>query len=390
MNLAKMTVKSVPIEDIKIVYTLDDGTEIDRAREDFGDLDALWNDISTRGLQQPILINTKNQLVDGGRRRAAYIHGGQTHIPAVISSDYDDVSDLLIAEAAGNSERKDFTVAERLKVANRLRPVLEEMNKKKMAEGAKKAAAKKKKKGNGEPEPESNGETTEANDKPAEEGVESQHTADVLAKLTGWSTETLRKAIEVQDAATKSPRKFGKLLERMKETGKVGGVYSELKNLQKPQRKDPAAGPIKDANDQQVPTEGGLVDRFADPTLAEIEDHCRQVLESVRRFVTPLKNVANSNPWLRLERDKGETLPSIMECIATADKAVTAVREGILAAIPHIICPECGGKKCPHCHNSGFYPEWKADEHTGTVGKKAKAAAKGKKEAEEREPGQEG
>lgn len=389
MNLAKMTVKSVPIEDIKIVYTLDDGTEIDRAREDFGDLDAFWNDISTRGLQQPILINTKSQLVDGGRRRAAYIHGGQTHIPAVISSDYDDVSDLLIAEAAGNSERKDFTVAERLKINNRLRPVLEEMNKKKMAEGAKKSAAKKKK-GKGEPEPESDGEAAEANGKSAEEGVESSHTADVLAKLTGWSTETLRKATEVQEAAIQKPKKFGKLLERMKETGKVGGVYSELKNLQKPQKRDAAAGPIKDANGQEVPTEGGLADRFADQTLIEIEDHCRQVLESVRRFATPLKNVANSNLWLRLERDKGETLPSIMECIATAEKAVRAVQEGILAAIPHIVCPECGGKKCPHCHNSGFYPEWKADEHTGTVGKKAKAAANGKKEAEEREPGQEG
>lgn len=370
IKFTKPNAQLYAIDQIKTTYTMPDGRVENRVREDMGNLDEFWEDIVLNGLIEPIVVNSDGVLVEGGRRVAAFSKFGQTHIPAIVAKDYDDLSRLILAEAASTSQRKDFTVAEKLKVIARTKPILEEANRKKMADGAKKGGKKKTKPvggeapaEGGEPNPEANG-----NGKPEENGKkdETGHTRDVLAKMVGWSPETLRKALEIEEAAAKN-KKYAKYLEKMCDEGKVGGAYVELKQAQKPKAKSAAEGPIKDASGEEVPTKGGVADRFADVVLPETVEHMDEVLSSIRQFQSQLKNYSNGNPWLRWQREKGEEMASVEEALAVALKSMKAAQDQVKSAVPHVVCPHCKGEKCHLCYKSGFYPEWKANEDKGIV-----------------------
>lgn len=85
----------------------------ERARKDLGDISSLAQSISSVGLIQPIVINENNELVDGQRRIRAYNQLGRTEIPVFRV----DLQQTILGEFHANSNRKDFTSSERVKIA---------------------------------------------------------------------------------------------------------------------------------------------------------------------------------------------------------------------------------------------------------------------------------
>lgn len=82
-----------------------------RSREDFGDIEALAASIVKNGLLQPIVLDKDNVLVAGGRRIAAHMHLGKTHIEAVFIDACDPMTRKEL-ELEENLQRKDFTWVE--------------------------------------------------------------------------------------------------------------------------------------------------------------------------------------------------------------------------------------------------------------------------------------
>lgn len=84
----------------------------DRTRKDFGDIDSLAESISTVGLLQPIVINEKNELIDGQRRIQAYTRLGRSQIPFYRVS----LKEIILGEFHANFNRKEFTTSERVAI----------------------------------------------------------------------------------------------------------------------------------------------------------------------------------------------------------------------------------------------------------------------------------
>lgn len=90
-------------------------TVSDRIRSDVGDIESLARSMKKLGQLQPIGIDSDSRLVFGERRVRAAKSIGWTHIDAV-SID----CDCLSAEHDENEMRKQFTVTERLAIAQRI------------------------------------------------------------------------------------------------------------------------------------------------------------------------------------------------------------------------------------------------------------------------------
>jgi len=106
-----MQIKNIPIEEIVIG---------ERHRKDFGDISALAESIQEHGLLQAIGITPGKELVFGERRLKAFQHLGRTEIPARIV----EVEELVRVEQAENVIRKQFTVSERVAIAESVRRAL--------------------------------------------------------------------------------------------------------------------------------------------------------------------------------------------------------------------------------------------------------------------------
>lgn len=93
----------------------------DRTRKDLGNIASLAESIICVGLMQPIVINEKNELVDGQRRIKAFIQLGITEIPFYQVS----LEEIFLGEFHANSNRKDFTSSERVAISNAVEKYLE-------------------------------------------------------------------------------------------------------------------------------------------------------------------------------------------------------------------------------------------------------------------------
>jgi len=94
---------------------LSDITVQDRARQDFGDLEALKESIKAKGILQPITLTSDLVLLAGGRRFQACTDLGLESIPAILR-DSSDLLDSKEIELMENVFRKDFTWQERAKL----------------------------------------------------------------------------------------------------------------------------------------------------------------------------------------------------------------------------------------------------------------------------------
>jgi hypothetical protein len=87
---------------------------MDRTRKDLGDITSLAESICSVGLMQPIVVNEKNELIDGQRRIEAFVQLGKTEIPFYRIN----LEQIFLGEFHANSNRKDFTPSERIAISN--------------------------------------------------------------------------------------------------------------------------------------------------------------------------------------------------------------------------------------------------------------------------------
>ncbi len=183
-----------------------------RARQDFGDIDALVESIKNVGLLQPILVTVESGelwLVDGHRRIQAFQKLGRKIIPAVYLSQYGDApfeSLSLQAEYDANIVRKQFTPSEAVHLADKIRIFYE--NRAKLRQH--------------------NAQIKDDGANLAQDPDKGKKTRDLVANAVGLSHQTLKKATEIVRAAEADP-KNADLVKRMDKTGKVDPVHKELR-----------------------------------------------------------------------------------------------------------------------------------------------------------------
>jgi ParB family chromosome partitioning protein len=100
----------IPIDDIKVKK---------RLRTEYGDIHALAESMKRFGQISPIVLNTRSQLVAGGRRLEAARYLGWRTINAVVM-DIDDKVSRLEYEIEENIQRRDFTPEEAAAAAREL------------------------------------------------------------------------------------------------------------------------------------------------------------------------------------------------------------------------------------------------------------------------------
>lgn len=189
------------------IVTLDSITVADRIRKDNGDIDALARSIQERGLINPVTLMEQTGggyvLIAGLRRLNAVRSLGRTEIRATVLSPM-EADDSLMLEIAENEQRKEFTVAERLAYAERIKAVELEKSRQRMS------AAKK----NG-------GLEGVAGRPPLEQGK----TRDIVAKKAGFtSNQQMRRAAAIAD-------KRPDLLDKVdKKEMTLTGAFEEIKH----------------------------------------------------------------------------------------------------------------------------------------------------------------
>lgn len=175
-----------------------------RFRKDMGDIGALMASIAEVGLLQPIAVKADGVLLAGVRRLEACKRLGWDDIPAFVVRTADDALRALYAERDENTCRKDFAPSEAVAIAADIEPLERE-------------AARERRTANlpGQTENFTTWQKGRA--------------LDNVAAAVGMSRPTLVKAREVVQAAEQEPEKYGDLVERMDDTGKVSPVYQEMK-----------------------------------------------------------------------------------------------------------------------------------------------------------------
>lgn len=187
-----------------LTVALDAITVADRIRKDNGDIDVLAQSIRERGLINPVTIMEQTGggyvLIAGLRRLNAVRSLGETEIRATVLSPL-EANESLMLEIAENEQRKEFTMAERLSYAERIKAVEVEKSRRRMSDAKK----------NG-------GLEGVGNCPPLEQGK----TRDIVAEKAGFSSSRqMRRAAAV---AEKRPD----LLEKIdKDETSIYGAYKE-------------------------------------------------------------------------------------------------------------------------------------------------------------------
>ena len=171
-----------------------------RHRRDLGDVDGLAASIAELGLLHPVVIRPDGALIAGERRLEACKALGWTHVPVTVV----ELHKIARGEFAENAVRKDFTLSEAVAIKRALEPIERAAAKERMRAG-----------------------------KPSEKFSEGRGNAlDKIAQVAGKHRTTLTRAEAIVAAAEREPDKYGHLLRRMDKTGRVNGVFKQLKIAQ--------------------------------------------------------------------------------------------------------------------------------------------------------------
>ncbi|MFY9871214.1 MAG: ParB N-terminal domain-containing protein [Candidatus Nitrosopolaris sp.] len=121
-NSKEISSSSVPIDTIKI------GS---RFRKDLGDTALLAETIREIGLLHPIVINQDRELISGLRRIEAFKLLGKSEIPAHIVN----LDDIIKGEISENTQRKDFSWEEIIRIKKVVEPEIKKESEKRMLSG---------------------------------------------------------------------------------------------------------------------------------------------------------------------------------------------------------------------------------------------------------------
>lgn len=180
----------------------------ERVRKDLGSLQELADSIRDRGLLQPIVVDSDNNLVAGFRRvEAAKWFLGWTDIECYVV----DPDELLLAERDENTVRKDFTPTEAVAIGRLIEAIEKPAAHLRKVEGARR------------------GGTTPRGEGDRKLPQPSKPVVAIVAEAVGMSPRTYDKAKAVVEAAEEDHDKYGDLAEQMDATGKVQGAHDEMK-----------------------------------------------------------------------------------------------------------------------------------------------------------------
>ena len=199
-----------------LTVALDTITVADRIRKDNGDIEVLAQSIRERGLINPVTIMEQTGggyvLIAGLRRLNAVRSLGETEIRATVLSPI-EADESLMLEIAENEQRKEFTMAERLAYAERIKAVEREKAAIRMSIYAR--SGREENQGvAGRPHPEQG------------------RTRDIVAKKAGFtSNQQMRRAAAIAD---KRPDLLDKV-DRKEMT--LTGAFEEVKQSADPQSK---------------------------------------------------------------------------------------------------------------------------------------------------------
>jgi N6-adenosine-specific RNA methylase IME4/ParB-like chromosome segregation protein Spo0J len=171
-----------------------------RHRKHLGDLQDLAASIAEVGLLHPIVVTPDRKLIAGERRLRAVRILDWTKVPVRVV----DLDDIIRGEHAENTHRLDFLPSEIAAIAKAIRPLEEAAARERMLAGR------------------PSGKLPQGR----------RRTSERIAKVAGIGRRTLEKIEAVVAAAKTNPRKYGKLADEMDRTGRVDGVYRELKQRQ--------------------------------------------------------------------------------------------------------------------------------------------------------------
>ena len=105
-NSSTQKVDTFYLEPLEVVLN----KELPRFRKELGKIEDLAESLKVNGQIQPIVINRKNELIAGGRRLSACLHGGIQVL--AMYSDCVDPLKMREMEVEENVQRKPFTAAE--------------------------------------------------------------------------------------------------------------------------------------------------------------------------------------------------------------------------------------------------------------------------------------
>ncbi len=211
----------------------------DRTRKDLGDITSLAESIRSVGLMQPIVINEKNELIDGQRRIEAFVQLGKTEIPFYRVN----LEQIFLGEFHANSNRKDFTPSERIAISNAVeeyfeghsrgvgRPRSHTTESSKVSAGTSALEINNERISNLESSKNNVVKLTTFSSSPLSSTnfKLTGRVKDNIAKYLGVSRNTLEKEKKIIEAAERAPEQFGELRKKV-DVGKISTdkAYNEL------------------------------------------------------------------------------------------------------------------------------------------------------------------
>lgn len=296
-----------------------DITVKDRHREKLKNVDRLAASIAAIGLINPVAVRKENgayQLVAGERRLKAAQLLGWTEVPAsVVESDQDMEMYTFMTEIMENTEREAFSPSEAAKYAEKITAML--------------------------------------NGKKGVKGGKNQRMRDIVARMTGYSHETTRKAGAVAKAAEAGVPGAKEAKEEMDRTGKVDKAYKDAvvtnRNIEK--NKKDEAGHVLTADQAK---------------LFLVLDIYRGLNTDYRALTRSLTEIACHAGGMRAkaalkfhgERKNPKTGTTAAEY---SHPQIDAAVDAVLATAPYSICLKCveiskeygvPAKGCPGCKGS--------------------------------------
>ena len=189
-NSKEISSSSVPIDTIKI------GS---RFRKDLGDTASLAENIREIGLLHPIVINQNHELISGLRRIEALKLLDKSEIPAHIVN----LDDIVKGEISENTQRKDFSWEEIIRIKNVVEPEIKKESEKRMLSGKPSAKF-------------AEGSDSSGNTKTTSKNHSENQTRAKVAKYVSLhgkkiSHATLATAEKVYHAAQQEPATFGQI-----------------------------------------------------------------------------------------------------------------------------------------------------------------------------------
>jgi DNA repair protein RadA len=189
-NSKEISSSSVPIDSIKIGR---------RFRKDLGDIALFAENIREVGFLQPIVINQNRELVSGWRRIEAFKLLRKSEIPAHIV----DLDDIVKGEISENTQRKDFSWEEIIRIKKVIEPEIKKESEKRMLSGKPSAKF-------------AEGSGSSSNTKNTSKNYSENQTRVKVAKYVSLhgkkiSHATLATAEKVYDAAQQEPATFGQI-----------------------------------------------------------------------------------------------------------------------------------------------------------------------------------